>query len=282
VTVAVSRARANALCSLSVRYADGAGQQGLQPAPAVGGRASWSWTIPDSAQADLAKLTVACGATSRVSGKLLVVGSLIPPRMSVEKDGFSVRARPSAGSEVSYGLILRNRSPNADALNVHVLVNFVLGDGHLLGSASTTIPLIAAGSSYALGSSLGFPGAAPVARLENVIQVGGTTRHSGHPPALDNVVIEPSTYDQGWVGDVAGELINNDTRLTLQNAQLSAVVFDAAGNVLGGGSGSSYSPLPPGTRILFKLGGGGFGDIPLEKAASVMVSAIPNWQRPGT
>src|SRR5262249_17309054 len=141
------------------------------------------------------------------------------------------------------------------------------------------IALIPAGTSYALGNNLGFPGAAPIARLEIVIQVGASNRHVGHPPALANVVIEPSTYDDGWVGDVAGELINNDSHLTLQSAQSSAVTRDDAGTVLGGGSGSSYgSPLPPGTREIFKLSNGGFKDIPSEKAASAMVSAIPTWQ----
>jgi hypothetical protein len=248
---------------------------------AIAGRASWSWTIPDSAQADVANLAAVCGASERVSGKLLIVGSLIPPRMAVVKDGFSVRSRSSQGSEVSYGVILRNESLNADALNVTVLINFVLSDDHLLGSTSVAVPSIAAGSSYALGSNFSFPGAAPIARLEIVVQVGAEARHAGHAPALDNVVIEPSIFDQGWVGDVAGELINNDTTLALQNAQLSAVVLDAAGNFIGGGNGSTYYPLPPDTRMVFKLASG-FGDIPVDKAASVIVSAIPTWQHPGT
>src|SRR5262249_46231322 len=131
----------------------------------------------------------------------------------------------------------------------------------------------------ALGNNLGFPGAAPITRLEIVIQVGASNRHVGHPPALANVVIEPSTYDHGWVGDVAGELINNDSHLTLEGAQYSAVILDAAGDAPGGGSGSSYgSPLPPGTREIFKLSNGGFKDILVEKAASALVSAIPTWQ----
>ena len=281
VTVAVAHADAKAVCSLSVRYADGAAQAALPHVSATGGQAIWSWTIPDSAQADVANLAASCGKSGRVVGKLLVVGSLIPPRIALVKDGFTVRAHSTAGSDVSYGVILRNQSPNADALNVSVLVNFVLSDDHLLGSTSTTIPLIAAGSSYALGSSFGFPAAAPVARLEIVVQVGSKARHTGHPPAVDNVVVEPSTYDLGYVGDVAGEVINNDTKLTLQTAALSAVVLDSAGNVVGGGSGATYNSLPPGTRVVFKLSGG-FGDIPVDKASSVMISAIPTWQQPGT
>jgi hypothetical protein len=41
------------------------------------------------------------------------------------------------------------------------------------------------------------------------------------------------------------------------------VIFDAAGNVVGGGNGYSFGSLPPGTRVVFKLTGGGFSDIPL-------------------
>jgi hypothetical protein len=282
VTVAVDRAHPNALCSLAVSYGDKSSQSGLAPAPAVKGGVSWTWTIPATVQADRAQLTAHCTGSKRISGKLLVVGSLIPTRLSVEKNGFSLRTSSSGSTDVSYGVIIRNHSPNADALNVTVLVNFVLSNNHLLGSASNTIAMIPAASSYALGNNLGFPGAAPIARLEIVIQVGGTNRHVGHAPALANIVIEPSTYEQQWVADVAGELINNDAHLRLESASYSAVIFDAAGNVLGGGNGSSYgSPLPPGTREVFKLSNGGFKDIPVEKAASVIVSALPTWQQPG-
>jgi hypothetical protein len=213
---------------------------------------------------------------------MLIVGSLIPPRISVEKRGFSVRVRSYGGSDVSYGVILRNHSPNADAVNVTVLVNFVMADNNLIGSASTKIPLIPAGSDYALGSNLGFPGAAPVDRLEIVIQVDGLVKHTaGHQPALANVAIEPSLYDPGWVGDIAGELINDDSKLFLQSTSFSAVVFDSAGNVVGGGNGYSYGTLPPGTRMVFRLTGGGFNDIPLDKAASVMVTTTPTWKPAG-
>lgn len=278
VTVGIARARAGARCALAVKYGPGAGQDGLQPAIAVNGGASWSWKIPDTVQANRAKLTVSCAGSKRISTNLLVVGSLIPPRMSVVKDGFSVRTS-TLGTDASYGVIIRNHSPNADALNVSVLVNFVLANDHLLGSTSSTIPVIPAGTDYNLGGNLGFPGAAPIARLEVVIQVGATNRHSSHPPALDNIVIEPSSYDQGWVGDIAGEVINNDAHSILSSVQYSAVILDAAGNVLGGGTGSTFgSALPPGTRVVFKLSSGGFRDISLEKAATVQVSATPTWQ----
>jgi hypothetical protein len=281
VTVSVAGARPGASCSLQVSYG-GSTQTGLGTKRIVGGRATWSWTIPDTVQANVARLTSSCAGKPKLTGRLLVVGSLVPPRLSVEKSGFSVRTLTLGGSDASFGVIIRNHSPNADALSVNVLVNFVLANDHLLGSTRVSIPVIAANSSYALGGNLGFPGAAPVTRLEIVMQVGGTQESKKHGVGLDNVVIEPSNLDAGWVGDVAGELVNTDPKLTLSDAQLSAVVFDAAGNILGGGTGQSLGSLPPGTRVVFKLLGSGFSDIPSDKAASAMVTAVPTWQQPRT
>jgi hypothetical protein len=281
VTVAVTRARPNSQCSLAVNYGQTATQPNLAPITAVHGGASWTWKIPADIQADRAQLTAKCTGSKQITAKVLVVGSLIPPKMSVVKDGFSVRVKTGGKADVSYGVLIQNQSPNADALDVNVLVNFVLADNHLIGSATNKIAMIAAGSTYALGDNLAFPGLAPVSRLEVVISVGRSNRHVGHAPALDNIVIEPATNraDLGYVGDVAGEVINNDPHLMLASPKYSAVIFDAAGNVLGGGNGSSYDPpLPPGTRKVFKVTQGGFTDIPVEQAASATVSVIPTWQ----
>jgi hypothetical protein len=281
ISVSVS-APSGALCSLSVRYAGGSRQKGLQPARAAGGRASWSWKVGFGTKAGPARMVVSCGRAGHAVRTLIVVGQLVPPRISVVKDGFSVRPHDfGSGSDVSYGVILRNRSPNADAVNVNVLVNFVLANNKLIGSQSSNISLLRAGSTYALGMSMGFPGAAPIARLEVVVQVEDKQPTSRHQPSIANVVIEPDQSKPQWVSDLAGEVINTDSKLTLQNAQLSAVVFDRAGNVVGGGNGGSGFVLPPGTRAIFKLSSG-FNAIPTQDAASALVSVIPSWKQPGT
>jgi len=249
---------------------------------AANGRATWTWRVPLSAQAGLAKVTASCAGAGTASRGLIVVGQLIPPKISVVKDGFSVRPHDyGSGSDVSYGVILHNASSNADATNVSVLVNFVLADNKLLGSQSSNLQLLRAGSTYALGASMSFPGAAPIARLEVVVQIGGKQAASPHQPVLSNVIIEPDQFKPDWVGDVAGELVNADPTLTLQNASLSAVVFDKAGNVVGGGNGFSSFTLPAGTRAVFKLTSG-FSAIPMVKADSVSVSVIPSWKQPGS
>jgi hypothetical protein len=278
VTVAVGRAHNGSTCTLDVRYGPAGTQPGLAPQMASNGGVSWTWKIPDTVQANRAALIATCKGSKKVTGGVLVVGGLIPPNLSVEKDGYSIRVNPSGSSDASYGVMIQNHSPNADATNVTVLVNFVMADDHLIGSSSTNVKLIPAGTTYALGGSLSFAGAAPVARLEVVIQVGATVRHTGHPPVVDNPVIENSAFDPAWVADVAGEVIDNDPTQTLASVQYSIVVFDSAGNILGGGNGSSFgAKLPPNTREVFKVSNG-FRAIPYQKAASTMISATPTWQ----
>jgi hypothetical protein len=273
-------APAGARCSLVVHYRNGAAV-GLGAVAAVGGRATWRWSVPVDAKPGPAQVAASCGGAGRVTRTVVVVGTVVAPRIDVAKSGYSIRPSFGSGSTVSYGLLLVNESQTADALNVSVLVNFVEPSGHLFGSASTTIPAIAAGQTYALGNSLNFPGAAPVVRLETVIQVGGRTKPSQRFPQVVNAHVEPSTFEPAWLGTVEGEVANVDPTLILRSARLSAVVFDAAGNVIGGGNGMVFAPLPPNTREFFKLSSG-FRSIPFDQAASVMVSIQPSWQQPGT
>jgi hypothetical protein len=151
-----------------------------------------------------------------------------------------------------------------------------MGDNHALGTTTTTINAIQAGGTYALGGELTFPGAAPIQRLEVVIQVGGHSRPQLRLPAPANIHVMPDPYDSGWVGSVEGELVNGQPGLVLQSCQLSAVILDEAGNVLGGGSGYAFATLPPASREVIKLTSG-FNDIPIDHAARAIVSMQPSW-----
>ena len=259
------------ICTLSVRYADGFVQM-VGRTISSNGQARWTWSVPEVAKAGRATVTAYCDGAGRRSRAVTIVGDLVAPKIVVEKQGFSVRPR-SSGSSVSYGLLLKNTSPNADALQIYVLVNFVMADGKLIGTTSNIVDGIAAGSTYAYGGSLTFPGAAPVVQLEVVVKVGGRQRHSMRLPLLDNIRVLPGRSDAAWVGEVDGEVINRDPILSLQSAKLSAVVFDGAGNIIGGGTGSASALLPPGTRQVFVMQSG-FDAIPWAQAASARVSAF--------
>jgi hypothetical protein len=270
----VAAPRPDAMCTLRVRYADGTVQL-VGRAFARKGRASWSWKVPEVAKPGRATMTVSCGRAGSRSRAITIVGDLVPPRIVIDKQGFSVRAKTS-GNSVSFGLLLKNVSPNADALEVYVLVNFVMADGHLIGTHANTVKAIPAATTYAYGGSLSFRGAAPIVQLEVVIKVGGRQRHVVQAPIFDNVRVVPSRNDGQWVGEVDGELINDHPSLNVKGARLSAVVLDGEGNIVGGGTGSANALLPPGTRQAFVMSSG-FDSIPFARAASARVSALATY-----
>jgi hypothetical protein len=169
--------------------------------------------------------------------------------------------------------VLSNTSPNADALNVYIIVNFVVANGHLIGTASNTVPQVAARSEFNYGGSLSFAGAAPIDHLEIIIQIGGRQRGVVHPPSVDGVRAVPALSDAAWLGEVDGEVINESPKFRLVNTQLWAVVFDAGGNVLGGGSGSATAALPPGTRQAFAVLSG-LDSVPSSRVAVARVSTV--------
>jgi hypothetical protein len=266
-----------AVCKLSVRYGDGVRQLGVAPAYPSKGHAAWTWKVPGAAPAGLAHVKVACGRAGRASRSFIVVGWVVPARIAVDKMGFS--ARPSgygSGTSVSYGVLLRNTSPNQDALNVSVLVNFVMADNHLLGTAQTSVDAIPAGTTYALGNQLNFPGAAPIVRLEVVLQIGERGRKQVLHPAFDNMHFVPQMYDQGWLGSIEGELINDQPHLTLKSVNVSAVVLNRAGDVIGGGNGYAYGTLPPGAREVLIISNG-LGSIPFPDASDMVLSSVGSY-----
>ena len=278
--ISVSVRPAGVSCSLGVRYHGGTQQSGLSPVIASAGRASWTWQVPTTVQAGPAKATVRCAGAGSGSRSLVIVGRLVEPKIVVSKQGFSIRPNSyGSGNRLSYGLVLHNAAPE-DATGVSVQTNFVMGDDHLLGTDTQRVNGIAADSDYAVGNTVSFNGAAPIVRLEVVIQVTTYAKASIHYPTLANLHIVPEVFDPGWVGTIEGELQNTDPTMTLTSANLSAVVFDSAGNILGGGSGFIFQPLPPGVRQFLQLSNG-FDVIPTQAAASTMVSIVPTWQRPG-
>jgi hypothetical protein len=264
----------SARCALAVTYADGIVEQ-LGRVYGRLGVASWEWRVPEVAQPGRARLSVSCAGAGSISKLVTVVGTLIPPKIVVVDQGFSVRTK-STGSEASFGIMLRNTSPNADAVSVYVLVNFVMADGQAIGTKAETLDAIPAGTTFAYGDSLKFPAGAPVARLEIVIKVGDRQRHTIYQPLIQSIGIVPGLRDAMWVGEVNGEIVNDHPSLNVSHTKLSTVVFDAAGAIVGGGSGSATALLPPGTRQVFKITSG-VDAIPWARASRAAVSTFATY-----
>jgi hypothetical protein len=270
---------AGVTCTISLRYSDGSLQSGLPAVVAAHGVASWSWTVPTTSQAGLARATFHCGRAGSLTRRFVVVGRLVAPRIVVEKTGFSTRAGLLGGTRLSYGVMLHNESDTKDASGISVQTNFVLANDHLLGTDNQHIDAMAAGADYALGNTVSFPGAAPVVRLEVVVTVDHFQAHTLHLPTLANIHLVPGLNDPAWLGTIEGEMQNTDPALTLRSATLSAVVFDANGDIVGGGNGYAFQSLPPGARSFLQVGNG-LDVISIDRAATATVSISPSWAPP--
>src|SRR5437870_1509216 len=125
---------------------------------------------------------------------------------------------------------------------------------------------IAADSKHATGGELSFPGGAPITRLEIVVRIGKGGPATHRKPGISFVRVMPSTFDPSWAGEIDGEVQNDDPAKTIQFVELSGVVLDAAGNILGGGTGFGVATLPPASRMAMKISGS-FDPIPYAHAA---------------
>jgi len=276
-TFTVSVSPAGARCSLSVRYKSRARQMGLKTVTAAGGTASWTWTVPKHVQPGPAHVTASCSGAGRATRTMTVIGQVLPPKIDVVQTGYSIRPFPYGGTGVSWGAILANRSKTQDALDVEVLCNMVMADNRLIGTTTARIPDIAADSKHPIGGELTFPAGAPIARLEITVRIDKAGPVTRWKPGVSFLRVEPSVFEPQWTGEIDGEVQNDNPSKTIQFVELSGVVFDAAGNILGGGTGFGFATLPPAARMVLRITDG-MRPIPFAKAASAMVVAVPTYK----
>ena len=222
-------------CSASIRYAD-ASLQRLPSVVARAGKASWKWTIPAKARIGSASASVACGKAGRASRGFAVVGPpSAPAKVNITKSGFSQRVRPTS-RDVSFGVVLANPSPENDALEVEVIVNFVDSTNRVVATDTARIGGVGAGSEFYLGGSASIPDSTPVSKLDR----DADRQPSAQAPAraaTSDVLVQASRYEPDWVGAVVGQVQNDHPTMLLSRTSISAVVYDSAGNVIGGGTG---------------------------------------------
>jgi hypothetical protein len=275
-TVSVTVSPAGARCSLSVRYKSGARQKGLKTVSAAGGTASWTWTVPKHVQPGVTHVTASCSGAGRASRTMTVIGGVLPPKIDVVQSGWSTRVYPYGGSGVSWGVILANRSKTQDAKQVQVLCNFVMSDNRLIGSMTVNVSDISADSKHATGGELTFPAGAPIARLEIVVKIGSAAPVTHTKPGISFVRVLPSTFEPAYAGSIEGEVQNDSPSRTIQFVELSGVVLDAEGNIIGGGTGFEAAALPPAARLFMKITNG-LRPILYSHAASALVSVVPTY-----
>ena len=281
-TLTAKSGTSTASCTAALQFSDGKTLKTAARRPR-NGRVTFVVTIPTSAAVGQGRWSVSCKSVITAIGSFVVVAtksttSDVAPKVVVTKQGFSQKPDPyGTGSHLSFGLILHNDSATEDADNVYVIVNMVTASGVLIGSVSKTIPLVQSGVDYAYGDSFGLRTQEPAASLEITVRVGAhEPKKTRTMPDFANIRIVPGQFSPGFVGEIDGEIVNDNSPKTLMSAGISVVVLDASGVPVGGGSGYSGAALPPNTRFVF-LAQQGFDSIPLTKAVTVMISTTPTY-----
>ena len=174
--------------------------------------------------------------------------------------------------------MLSNDSPEKDALAVSVIINFIDSTNRVVATQSETISAIGAGTDFYLGGSTTIPDSTPVSTLEIVTRIGGQDMAAKLSPPTSDVLVQQALYDPGWVGAVVGQITNDHPTMLLASAAVYTVVFDASGNVLGGGKGySSTGGLLPGVRAYFSASSG-VSSIPIDRAVSAGVTVLARYE----
>jgi hypothetical protein len=205
-----------------------------------------------------------------------VAKAQVPASVAVAKQGFSQRDSTSGlYSNLSYGIVLANPSPDQDALDVTVLINAVDASNRLLQTKTERVSGVASASTFALGGSMSLRGNA--SRLELVVRMGARAPKALRTPPIVNAQIVSSSADPGYVRAITGELVNDASTMVIARAGISCVLFDLNGNVVGGGSGYVPSILPPGARAFF-VASSGFPPIPVDRGVVLQVSVEPSYR----
>lgn len=256
VVIAASGIPTTATCRPMLRSPTGSARS-LASKKARSSQISWAWLVPKTAAPGRWTASVACVGAPKASAGFTVLQAaptppppqVIPAKLEVEKYGFGLDVDEFL-TWLNYGAVIRNLSPDEDALYVTVLVNVIGSNGQILESQSTFYAAIPAATTYYAGDvMLLFDEAPAVARIDVSVSFREGAKKAITLPPVSNVRVQG---DQG-PARVAGELQNTATTPLSEFAEITAVVFDAAGNVLGGGSRFPGAYVPPGERIGFEI-----------------------------
>jgi hypothetical protein len=265
-------------CAAAVRYAD-ASVQRLARVRARNGKATWRFKVPAGAKPGSAAANVACGKAGKGMRRFIVAAppaAPAPAKVTVRASGFSQRVRGTSRS-VSYGIELANPSPEIDALDVTVLVNFIDPTGRVVDTDTSRVAAVGAATVYYLGGSTTIPDASPVDRIEIVTRVAGKSPKRKLGPAFADILVQAKKSDPAWVGAVVGQIENDHPTMLVRRASVSAVIYDSGGAILGGATGRMGETLVPGVRAYFQAGGGA-DSIPFDRAFSASVSTIGTYE----
>jgi hypothetical protein len=147
-----------------------------------------------------------------------------------------------------YGLVLRNRSPARDALDVTVEVEAVDGRGQSITDSYTTVTLIPAGADFVISGALIWRGSAELAAIETDVDVGQTAPRRRRLPPVKHVSVTSS-------GRVIGSFTNPYKKPLPASATIYGVLLDSRGRIVATGYDLTDAVTRRGATVAFDIRG---------------------------
>ena len=241
-----------ARCSLTVRYASKK-KQALGRKQVITHRIAWTWRVPATAAVGKASARVSCDGHAAKTGRFVVKRRLVPASVTVTQSGLTqVPDGVDSGTNISYGFVLVNHSQDEDARDVEVDINFLDAAGNAVATDSQILlGGIRAGTNFYMGGLVLTNSSTVVTHMAAFVKVGESSPRSLVAPAVTNVRLSADPYDGTVIldGDVTNEATSNLSLL----AEISAVYFNSAGKIVGGGLTFPPFALPPGAQTAFEI-----------------------------
>lgn len=173
------------------------------------------------------------------------------PQVVAVASGIDRDMSGNGGSDMDYGVILKNRSTSYDAVNLTATVRAVDVEGRSVATDEITISVIPAGSKFAIAGLMTPSVSLVPTRLKVSVKVGQRRPKGIRLPVATNVLLHQFL-------DVTGRFTNPYRRAMSQDAPIYAVFLDAQGRVVGGTSDYTGAAVSPRATVSFDLTGYGY------------------------
>jgi hypothetical protein len=270
-TIAVAGIPSGTSCTLTVAYTGG--RTDPFTASAGGKTAIWTFRTP-AVPPGPARVVASCGSVGSLHASMTIRWAVEAPAITITKRGYTQKLDPyGGGSSVGWGAAVRNDRIRSDAAYVTLLINYVDATNKVLGTDFANITRLPAASTFYIGGMTHLGTQTPVTRLEIVVQAKSGPPAAGTPPLVSDVAMLPGP--DGYLSSLTGQLLNHFHQ-SMQSAAVGAVILDASGNILGGGTTYASGPVSFGAREFFAISNA-LTTVPVSKASSAVVSAVPTF-----
>lgn len=174
------------------------------------------------------------------------------PQVVAIASGFSQDMNQGAGSQIEFGVTLKNRSTAFDALKLNVTVRAVDSAGRSVATAQIPVTAIPAGGTFVVTGLLLPSVSLSITKVRASATVGQQKPRGLRLPVVTHVHLDTSGVE---LLNVTGRLTNPYRKPMSENSPIYAVFLNARGRIVGGTSSVTGAQVQPGATVSFALDG---------------------------